>query len=378
MNLALRDIRHNLGRFLLTCVGLSLLLGIVLSMVGIYRGLVAEALTLSRVAGAQVWVVEEGTRGPFAEASRLPGDTRQGIAAMWGVEAAGSVAYQAVEATVRGQKVRLQVVGSEFDRPGAPPPVVEGRPITHSRYEALTDRRAGIPLGERIALGRDAFMIVGLTENVVASGGDPVVFVTLRDAQKLQFELAPPAARRDIARRGAAASETNTVNAVLVRLQDRVAPEAFAREVVRWKHLSAITQAEQETVLSRSVVERARRQIGLFTGLLLVVSTVIIALIIYTLTLDKKKSIATLKLIGAPDRRIVGLIVQQALAMGFLGFIAGAALIYAFQDVFPRRLVLEAADAGALLAIVTLVCLVASGIGVRMALRIDPATALAG
>ena len=237
MNLALRDIRHNLGRFLLTCVGLSLLLGIVMSMVGIYRGLVAEALTLSRVAGAQVWIVEEGTRGPFAEASRLPGDTRQGIAAMWGVEAAGSIAYQAVEATVRGQKVRLQVVGSEFDRPGAPPPVVEGRPITHSRYEALTDRRAGIPLGERIALGRDEFMIVGLTENVVASGGDPVVFVTLRDAQKLQFELAPPAARRETARRGAATSDTNTVNAVLVRLQDGVAPETFAREVVRWKHL---------------------------------------------------------------------------------------------------------------------------------------------
>jgi putative ABC transport system permease protein len=347
-------------------------------MVGIYRGLVAEALTLSRVAGAQVWIVEEGTRGPFAEASRMPGDTRQGIAAMWGVEAAGSIAYQAVEATVRGQKVRLQVVGSEFDRPGAPPPVVEGRSITHSRYEAVTDRRAGIPLGERIALGRNEFMIVGLTENVVASGGDPVVFVTLRDAQKLQFELAPPAARRETARRGAATSDTNTVNAVLVRMQDGVAPETFAREVVRWKHLSALTQAEQETVLSRSLVERARRQIGLFTGLLLVVSTVIIALIIYTLTLDKKKSIATLKLIGAPDRRIIGLIVQQALAMGLLGFFAGAALIHVFQDLFPRRVVLEVTDAGALLAIVTLVCLVASGLGVRMALRIDPATALAG
>ena len=48
MNLALKDIRHNLGRFLLTCVGLSLLLGIVLAMIGIYRGLVLESL---RVAG---------------------------------------------------------------------------------------------------------------------------------------------------------------------------------------------------------------------------------------------------------------------------------------------------------------------------------------
>ena len=58
MNLALKDISHNLGRFLLTCLGLSLLLGIVLAMVGIYRGLIVESLGLVRAAGAQVWVVE--------------------------------------------------------------------------------------------------------------------------------------------------------------------------------------------------------------------------------------------------------------------------------------------------------------------------------
>ena len=44
-------------------------------------------------------------------------------------------------------------------------------------------------------------------------------------------------------------------------------PNAFAQNIARWKHLAALTQEEQETVLSRSVVERARRQIGLFTSL---------------------------------------------------------------------------------------------------------------
>ena len=42
MNLAIRDIRHNRGRFLLTSVGVGLLLTIVLSMSGIYRGLVGR------------------------------------------------------------------------------------------------------------------------------------------------------------------------------------------------------------------------------------------------------------------------------------------------------------------------------------------------
>jgi putative ABC transport system permease protein len=96
------------------------------------------------------------------------------------------------------------------------------------------------------------------------------------------------------------------------------------------------------------------------------------------MTIDKKKSIATLKLIGAPDSRIVGLIVQQSLAMGVISFAVGAFLINVAQGYFPRRVVLEAADAALLFVIVLLVCLLASGLGVRTAMKIDPASALAG
>jgi putative ABC transport system permease protein len=378
MNLALKDTRHNLGRFLLTCIGLSLLLAIVLAMIGIYRGLVQEALSLARGAQADVWVVEGGTRGPFAEASRLPGDTREAIAAQWGVADAGSVAYQNVETMHRGETKRLLVVGAEIGRPGEAARIVEGRPILRNRNEAVADRKAGMALGDRIRLGRDTFTIVGLTEDMVASSGDPVVFVTLRDAQRLQFMLQPAAARQEAARRPDVVGSTDTVNAVLVRLLPGIDPEQFARTVTRWRHLVALTQAEQEIVLSQSVVERARRQIGLFTSLLLLVSTVIVGLIIYTMTLDKKKSIATLKLIGAPDRRIVGLIVQQSLAIGAISFAAGFTLIHMLQDVFPRRLVLETSDALILSAAVVVVCLTASALGVRVALKIDPAAALAG
>jgi putative ABC transport system permease protein len=378
VNLALKDIRHNLGRFLLTCLGLSLLLGVVLAMVGIYRGLILESLGLARAAQADVWVVEGGTRGPFAEASRLPGDTREAIAAQWGVASVGSVAYQNVEAQHRGATRRLLVVGAEIGRPGEAPQVTEGRPILRSHFEAVADRGAALAIGEQIGLGRDTFTIVGLIENLVGSGGDPVIFMTLRDAQKLQFDLAPAAARRDAARNPGNAATTDSVNALIVRLLPGTDPEQFAESLSRWKHLAALTQEQQEAVMARSVIERARRQIGLFTSLLLLVSTVIIGLIIYTMTVDKKKSIATLKLIGAPDRRIIGLIVQQALAKGLISFAVGALLINSAHSYFPRRLVLEPADAAILFGVVLVVCLLASGLGVRTALKIDPASALAG
>jgi putative ABC transport system permease protein len=64
--------------------------------------------------------------------------------------------------------------------------------------------------------------------------------------------------------------------------------------------------------------------------------------------------------------------------MGLISFVVGAGLINMAQDYFPRRLVLEQADAAILFGIVLLVCLLASSLGVRTALKIDPASALAG
>lgn len=377
MNLAYRDIRHNLGRFLLTCFGLSLLLGVVLSMIGIYRGLVEDALTLVRNPAVDVWVVESGTRGPFAESSRIPGDTREAIARLQGVIAAGSVTYQSVETLYGAQKLRLYVVGYEPGRPGGPDRITTGRPIGRSHYEMVADKRTGLSIGNRVELGRDTFTVIGLTDGQVSTGGDPVIYITLKDSQQLQFELAPPAARREIAR-GSGPGDTDTINAVVARVSPNVSPESVAEAARRWKHLAAMSQAEQELILTQSVVERARKQIGLFTALLLIVSAVIIALILYTMTMDKLREIATLKLIGAPDRTIVGLILQQALAMGTIGFGFGAILITSIKDYFPRRVVLQPEDGLALAAAVILVCVLSSALGVRLALKVDPATAIGG
>jgi len=381
MNLAYRDARHNLGRFLLTCVGLGLLLSVVLAMIGIYRGIVVDALTIARAPAVDLWVVEANTRGPFAEASRIPGDTREAVARIAGVATAGSITYQTVEARHQGNKLRLYVIGYEPTRPGGPPEVYEGRSISRSHYEMVADRTSGLVPGDRIELGRNTFTVVGLTRYQVNSGGDPAVYITLLDAQKLQFDLAPPAARVEQARNAVAGASTgsrDTVNVVVARLQPSASPETVAETVRRWKHLAAITQEGQEAILTLSLVDRARRQIGLFTSLLLTVSAVIIALIIYTMTMEKLRQIATLKLIGAPDRTIIGMIVQQALALGVVGFTIGTTLVLGIKDFFPRRVVLEPDNVAILGLVVFVVCLLASGLGVRAALRVEPAAALGG
>ena len=88
-----------------------------------------------------------------------------------------------------------------------------------------------------------------------------------------------------------------------------------------------MTTVEQEEVLAKNVIERARQQIMLFRIILLMVSTVIIALIIFTMTMEKTRDIATLKIIGAPNLKIGALIMQESLGLGLLGYLFGALLI---------------------------------------------------
>jgi putative ABC transport system permease protein len=378
MNLAYRDVRHNLFRFVLTCLGLSLLMAVVLAMIGIYNGLVADALNIVKAPQADLWVVESGTQGPFAEPSKIPGGTRDAVARLHGVAEAGGITYQTVEAGHAGDTLRLYVIGYEPGRPGGPQTIAEGRGITQSHFELVADRKTGLVVGDRIPLGRDSFAVVGLVDDVMNSGGDPAAFIALSDAQTLQSQLAPPAQRVQTARGADLLESADTFAAVIARLEPTADPLDVAQTVRQWKHLGALTQAEQEAILIGSVVDRAKRQIGLFLAILLTVSAVVIALIIYTMTMEKLKQIATLKLIGAPDRTIIGLIVQQSLALGMVGWSFGLILILLIKDYFPRRVVLEPVNAAALAGIIIVVCIAASGLGVRAALKVDPATAIGG
>lgn len=383
MNLALRDVRYRLGRFLLTAVGLALLLTTVMAMGGVYQGLVVEALSIVQASGADLWVVQKDTNGPFAETSRIPDDVYRIIRAVPGVREASPVAFQSLQFRVGAKPFRVQLIGYRLGGLGGPPAVIAGRPIVQSRYEMVIGRDAGLPPGTELRIGRLVFRIVGLTEGIVSNAGDPVAHVSLQDAQEIQFSKSNEAVRNDRARlavdvRAPIAQNTHLANAVLVRLQPGADPWAVQAHIERWQYYRALTADEQEALLAKNVIERGRQQTLLMRAILLVVSTVIIALIIYTMTLEKTRDIATLKVVGAADRTIAALILQEAVALGLVAFALGALVIGSTSQYFPRRTLVVASDQYVLLAIVVAICVLASLLGIVRALRVDPTTALAG
>jgi putative ABC transport system permease protein len=268
--------------------------------------------------------------------------------------------------------------------------------VTRSHYEAVADVSAGFAVGDRIRIRRHEYTVVGLTRRMVSSGGDPMVFVPLKDAQEAQFlrdndaivsERARTAGNPTLNRPGVPglldaieASQTNNrnVNAVLVRVAECRSPEAVAAEIRRWKHVQAFTRAQMEDILIAKLIANASKQIGMFLVILTIVSAAIVAFIIYTMTLGKIREIAVLKLIGTHDRTIASMILQQALGLGVIGFAAGKISATLWGPAFPRYVLLEPWDAVIGFVIVMLVCVLAGTLAIRAALRMDPAAAIGG
>jgi putative ABC transport system permease protein len=399
INLASRDVLHGWGKFLFTGIGLGLLIGATLTMGGVFRGMVDDGQVLIDNSGADLWVVQQGTLGPYAEPSSLRDDVWRGIAGIQGVAETGNAAYLTIQMAHAGKDTRVMIVGIEVDRPnrpGAPPYLTAGRPILQGHYEAIADERAGLKLGERVKIRRHDYTVVGLTRRMVSSSGDPMIFVPLKDAQEIQFlkdndalvnERARTAANPAFNRPGvpglleaaqASATQARSVNTVLVRLAPGADPAAVGNEIQRWKRLTAYTKAQMEDILIAKLIATSAKQIGMFLVILAVVTAAIVAFIIYTMTLAKVREIAVLKLIGAKNRIIASMILQQALALGVIGFLVGRLAAGLWGPAFPKYVLLLPQDAIAGFGIVMTICALASSVAIRAALAIDPAEAIGG
>ena len=399
ISLAGRDILHAWGKFIFTGIGLGLLIGVTLTMAGVYRGMVDDGKVLLDNSGANLWVVQKDTLGPYAESSSIPDDLWRSIRTLPGVAEAANVTYLTMQVG-RGEKdVRAMVVGIAAGEPGTsgwPPQLVAGRQITRGHYEAVADIATGFRLGDEVKIRRNHYTVVGLTRRMVSSSGDPMVFIPLKDAQEAQFlkdndailmqrrrTEANPAFNRPgvpglLDAVIASQTSNNSVNAVLVRIQSEYSPQEVAEPIRRWKRLTVYDRAQMEEILVGKLIATSAKQIAMFLVILAVVSAAIVAFIIYTLTMDKIREIAVLKLIGTRNRTISGMILQQALVLGVIGFVVGKITATFAAPLFPQYVLLMPIDSILGFFAVMVICVLASVVAIRMALKVDPAEAIGG
>ncbi|MBK7027000.1 MAG: ABC transporter permease [Burkholderiaceae bacterium] len=394
ISLAGRDILHAWPKYVFTGIGLGLLIGVTLTMAGVYRGMVDDARALLLNSRADLWVVQKDTQGPYAESSSLRDDVVRSVLGMPGVESAGNVTYLTMQVRRDQTDVRAMVVGAEAGQAGSPGNLIAGRQITRNHYEAVADVKTGYVVGDRIKIRRHEYTVVGLTKRMVSSGGDPMVFIPLADAQEAQFlkdndaivnDRARTSANPSLNRPGvpglleavtAAQSSNHNVNAVLVQVKSNTDPESVAEGIRRWKHVQVYTHDQMEEILIVKLIANSAKQIGMFLVILAIVSAAIVAFIIYTMTLGKLREIAVLKLIGTKNSTIASMILQQALGLGVIGFLVGKIAATLWAPAFPKFVLLETSDAILGFVLTMLICALASTLAIRVALRVDPGAAI--
>ena len=396
INLAFKEVTYSWTRYLLTAVGLGLLIGVTLTMTGLVRGMMDDALALISGSNADLWVVQDNTMGPFAEPSTLYDDVYRSIAGLPGVAESSNATYLTIQVHHDKQDVRAMIVGFDHEKPGEPTSLIAGRPISKSRYEAIADSKTRFKIGDKIGIRRNEYTVVGLTERMVSSGGDPIVFISMQDAQEVQFQKDNTSIYNDRNRLaadpklnrpgdpGILKSATDSqlsnhkVNAVLVRVQPGLDPDIVAETIRRWKHFEVYTYAQMEQLLMEKVISMPLRQLGMFMVILAIVSTAIVALVIYNMTMGKIKEIAILKLIGAKNKIITNMILQQAWGLGIIGFVVGKTTASLWAPLFPKYVKFVLIDSVVAFILTLLVCTLASIVGIRAALKVQPSSAIGG
>ena len=380
INLAYKDISHSLGKFLVTAIGVGALLGIVIIMIGVYRGMVFDAQVLVRDIKADIWVVQQDTLGPFAQTSKVHEDLKNQIAYQDGIKNAEAITFQTFQMENKYGDFKVMLVGydpfgkiSIIDRAK----LIEGRVLQKQHYEIVVSQKTNYKLGEYIRLGRDRFKVVGITRDTVSNSGDYLIFTSLKDAGILQFTYTNERIRSDETR-GIKGGNPHLVNAIIAKTKDGYNPKRVALNLEETTHKKVFTRDEQIDLLLQKVIKKSSKQIGMFTVILIIVSVIIIALIIYTMTLEKIKEISILKLIGIPNFTISKMIIQETVILGLFAFISGNIFAYLISDGFPKRIVLLANDAFSLFIIILISSIFASLFGIYKVIKTDPAQAIGG
>lgn len=403
MNLAFHDMRHHKGRFLATSAVVGLLFNVVLAMAGIYQGLVDDGTVLLDRTRTDLWVVQLGTRGPFADPSRLDPSVELRVAAVPGVRTARAFTSQVLQREHAGRQLRFALVGLPFpDDRGEELSVEHGRTLAQAHGELIADASLGLGIGERMHLGRDDYRIVGLTHQLLASGGDAVIFGTIADTQRILADDSSDALIAERERRVARLRATD-LGRSLPALEDlavdprwslpalaapaihavrvQVAPsrlEEVRAALGQWSDVTVWTRNEEEQLVLHGMVAKARMQLGVFAVILVVSSSLLLAAVLYGLTLERQHDIAVLKLMGARSSRIAGLVLQQAWATALLGYAIALAIGSQAFPHFPRRVVLTETSILGVGLLLFVVSTLASLAGVIHALRVDPGPVLEG
>lgn len=356
------------GSFAFSVAGVAVATMLLSFTIALYRGWSERLTAFIDDTNADLWVVQKGAES-FFTVSVVNNRNVAWIGALEGVERLSTLAGKTIRIHVGEEPHEVlilgfdpEVEGSKVGGLGGPLRMERGSPVPKAGEIIIDDilaQKAGLDIGDELQAGDATFKVAG-----ISSGGNLgvtiVSFVTAEDANRL-------------------IGDYPIVNYILVN----VAPgqESAVTDAIRKANPALdVFPREEFAASSRQVLRQTILPVlGVVVVLVFAVGAIVVALTIYTATIEKEREFGVLKALGTPGRSLFGVVLQQSLVCCALGFVLGefAAVFaaWAAKQAVPQFVTLiKPADSLFVLLAVLFMGAVAAWLPIQRINRVDPLT----
>ena len=365
MLLARRNLFRDRTRFMLSVLGVAVSIGLILLLAGYRSGVYRQASAYLDNTPGSIVVAERGIRDFLGTSSVLPPDARDAVAATPGVARVIPVVAQFVIFERHDRKDGFFLIGYDPVADGGPWKLVDGRePVADNELviDRTTARQHDIAIGDEVTLLDRNAAVVGLSDETTFWAGS-IAFARVTTLESL-------------------ARAPGLRSFLLVTPEAGTSPEALR---------DRLTIPGTEVLLKSDVIANDRKlmarvydaPIGLMVAIAFVVGVLVVGLVIYTATIERRREYGALKAIGARNRTLYWVVTSQALIAAAAGAVAGVALGYAagavLMAVRPQfRVDIEPAAVGVVLVAGLVMAVVAALVPARAIARLEPAEVFRG
>ena len=310
MLLAIRNITHDRTRFGLSVAGVSLAVMLIL-ILGAYRAGIYRQTSgyLDRAPGSVI-IAQHGVRDFLATNSILPPGAADAVARSPGVASVTPIVAQTTIVEMDGSKQLAFFIGYTPGVGGGPWSLAEGREPT-SDGEIVVDRvmaqEHGMHVGDQVTVLDRKLTVVGLADGTALWIGSFV----FADASTIQSLMHAPGASSFL-------FVTPKAGETAQQLRDSLNVPGTDPLLK-----SDVIAADQH--LFAKVYDAA---IGLMTAIAFLVGVLVVGLIVYTATIERRREYGAFKAIGARNRTLYKVVSIQALVSGVTGAVVGTLLAY--------------------------------------------------
>ena len=334
---ALRDLQWRWKRFAIAIAATALVFSMSLVMSGLSDSFPLEVDGLLASLGGSSYLAPAGEVGPFTSASIVTTDRAPNAAPMLFWSAALRVDGTDRQAGLFGLPVGWAV------------PVAHGRTTRHDG-EIVVDGSLGLPVGSTLRLGDTGYRVVGTMEQRTMFGGQPLVILTIHDAQA-RLAGGAPITRAFISRAG----------------PDTPAPAGLTR----------FSRSEAAADLLRPI-KSASESITFVKVLLWLIAVCIIGSVVFLSALERSRDFAVFKATGVKGWQMgLGLGLQGVL-LAVIASLVAIVIALLLAPVFPMPVSIPASAAISLPLLAIGIGVLASLAGLRKTMSTDPVEAFGG